>query len=69
MKVFYTGPVVNAELLLVMLEKNGIAAKQEWVDPETEDDGDLNRPARILIPEADFERAWHLFYAERGDEL
>jgi hypothetical protein len=69
MKLFYTGPVVNAELLLVMLEKNGITAEQEWVDPQAPDDGDLNRPARILVPEAQFERAWHLFYAEREDEL
>jgi hypothetical protein len=69
MKVFYTGPLVNAELLLVMLEKHGIAAQQEWVDPQAADDGDLNRPARILVPEADFDRAWQLFYAEREDEL
>jgi len=29
----------------------------------------LNRPARILVPEADFDRAWQLFYADREDEL
>jgi hypothetical protein len=69
MKVFYTGPLVNAELLVVMLEKHGIAGQQEWVDPQAADDGDLNRPARILVPEADFDRAWQLFYAEREDEL
>ena len=69
MKVFYTGPAVNAELLLVMLEKQGIAAQQEWVDPLAADEGDLNRPARILVPEADFDRAWQLFYADREDEL
>jgi len=69
MKVFYTGPLVNAELLLVMLEKHGIAAQQEWVDPQVPDDGDLNRPARIRVPEADYDRAWQLFYAEREDEL
>jgi hypothetical protein len=69
MKVFYTGPLVNAELLLVMLEKHDIIGQQEWVDPQAADDGDLNRPARILVPEADFDRAWQLFYAEREDEL
>jgi hypothetical protein len=69
MKVFYTGPLVNAELLVVMLEKHGIDARQEWVDPQAADDGDLNRPARILVPAADFDRAWQLFYAEREDEL
>jgi hypothetical protein len=69
MKVFYTGPLVNAELLLVMLEKHGIVGQQEWVDPQAVDDGDLSRPARVLVPEADFARAWQLFYAEREDEL
>jgi hypothetical protein len=69
MKVFYTGPLVNAELLLVMLEKHGFAAQQEWVDPQAADDGDLNRLTKILVPEADFDRAWQLFYAEREDEL
>jgi hypothetical protein len=31
-KLFYTGPVVNAEMLVVMLEKHGIAATQNFVD-------------------------------------
>jgi len=69
MKEFYKGPVVNAELLLVMLEKHGIVGTQEWVDPLAIDDGDLNRPTKILVPETDFDRAWQLFYAEREDEL
>jgi hypothetical protein len=68
MKLFYTGPVVNTEMLVVMLEKHGIAAKQEFVDPGP-DDGDLNRPAKVLVPEADYDRAHQLFYAEREDEL
>jgi hypothetical protein len=69
MKVFYTGPLVNAELLVVMLEKHGFAAQQEFVDPQGADDGDLNRPTKILVPEAEFDRAWQLFYADREDEL
>lgn len=56
-------------MLVVMLEKHGIAAVQEWVDPAVPEDGDLNRPARVLVPEADYERAFQLFYAEREDEL
>ena len=68
MKLFYTGPVVNAEMLVVMLEKHGIAATQEFVDPGP-DDGDLNRPAKVLVPEVEFDRAHQLFYAEREDEL
>jgi hypothetical protein len=69
MKLFYTGPVVNAEMLVMMLEKHGIAASQEFVEPGPADDEDLNRPARVLVPEADYERAGQLFYGDREDEL
>jgi hypothetical protein len=69
MKLFYTGPVVNAEMLVVMLEKHGIAATQEFVEPGLPDDGDLSRPARVFVPEQDYERAHQLFYGEREDEL
>ena len=69
MKLFYTGPVVNAEMLVMMLEKHGIAATQAFVDLRAPDDGDLSRPAQIFVPEADYDRAHHLFYAEREDEL
>ncbi len=37
MKLFYSGPLVNAEMLVVMLEKHGIAATQEFVDPGPDD--------------------------------
>jgi hypothetical protein len=69
MKLFYTGPVVNAEMLVAMLEKHGIAATQEFTEPHLPDDGDLNRPAKVLVPDSDYERAHKLFYAEREDEL
>jgi hypothetical protein len=68
-KLFYTGPVVNAEMLVTMLERHGIAAAQEFVDSAAPDDGDLNCPARVFVPEADYDRAYQLFYAEREDEL
>lgn len=68
-KLFYTGPVVNTEMLVVMLEKHGIAATQEFVDPTLPEDDDLNRPAKVFVPEADYDRAYQLFYAEREDEL
>ena len=69
MKRFYTGPVINTEMLVVMLEKHGIKATQEFVDPTQPDDGDLSRPANVLVPEEDYDRAYQLFYAEREDEL
>ena len=69
MKLFYTGPVINVEMLVVMLEKHGIIATQEFVDPAKPDDGDLNRPAKVFVPEADYGRSDQLFYRARGDEL
>lgn len=69
MKLFFTGPVVKTELLVVMLEKHGIAATQRFVDPSLPDDGDLNRLANVFVPEADYDRAHRLFFAEREDEL
>ncbi len=69
MKLFYTGPVINTEMLVTMLEKHGINATQEFIDPNQPEDGDLNRPARVLVPDEDYDRAYQLFYAEREDEL
>lgn len=69
MKLFYTGPLVNAELLVLMLEKHGIVAAQEFVDPSLPDDGDLNRLTNVSVSDADHDRAHQLFYAPREDEL
>lgn len=68
-KLFYTGPFINAEMLVAMLEKHGIAATQSFVDPAAPDDGDLSRSAQVFVPEADYDRAFKLFYTEREDEL
>ena len=69
MRLFYSGPLVNAEMLVAMLEKHGITAVQEFADPSLPDEGDLSRDARVLVPEADYARAYRLFYTEREDEL
>ena len=69
MKVFYTGPVINTEMLVAMLEKHGITATQEVAAGESDDAEDLNRTAQVFVPEADYERAHRLFYTEREDEL
>ena len=69
MKLFYTGPLANTEMLVVMLEKHAIAATQEFVDADLPDDGDLNRLAKVFVPEADYDRAYRLFYSEREGEL
>ena len=69
MKLFYTGPVINAEMLVVMLEKHGIAATQEFVEGDDAIEDDLTRPAKVFVSEADYDRAHQLFYAGREDEL
>jgi len=69
MKLFYTGPFINGELLVAMLDKHGIAATQEFSDPSLPDDGDLNRLAKVFVPETDYDKAHKLFYTEREDEL
>jgi hypothetical protein len=69
MKLLYTGPQVNAELLLVMLEKHGLPARQQWANPAAPDDGDLSRSTQILVEDSDYDRAHALFYTEREDEL
>ena len=69
MKLFYTGPFINTDMLVMMLEKHGIAATQNFVDAAAPDDGDLNRPAQVFVPEKDYDRAHQLFYTEREDEL
>jgi len=68
-RLFYTGPVVHAEMLVVMLEKHGIGATQEFVDPAAPDNGDLNRATNVLVRDSDYDRAHRLFYADRVDEL
>jgi hypothetical protein len=69
MRHFFTGPVIKTDLLVLWLEKHGIAAASEFTDPSVADDGDLDREARVLVAEADFERARSLFFSEREGEL
>ena len=69
MKLLYSGPLVNTEMLIVMLEKHGISATQEFEDPNLPEDGDLSRPAKVFVPEPDYEKAHRLFFTEREDEL
>jgi hypothetical protein len=69
-KLFYTGPIINVEMLVMMLEKHGIIATHEFDDPNLPvDEEDLNRLAKVFVPDADYDRAYQLFYAEREDEL
>lgn len=68
MRHFFTGPFIKTDLLLTWLEKHGVAAQMESVDP-TADDLDLGREMRVLVAETDYDRAHQLFFEERQDEL
>ncbi len=69
MRHFFTGQVIKTELLVEWLHQHGIEARQEWVEPDLPDDGDLGREARVLVSEAHYDRAYQLFFAEREDEI
>lgn len=68
MREFFRGPVIKTELLVVWLDKHGITAEHEFLDPADPAD-DLDRDACVLVPETDYDRAYQLFYAEREGEL
>lgn len=69
MRHFFTGQVIKTELLVEWLGQHGIEARQEWVDPSLPEDGDLSREARVVVAEADYDRAHQLFFADREDEI
>ncbi len=68
MRHFFTGPFIKTDLLVTWLEKHGINATTEPVEVDAEED-DLSREVRVLVSEADYDRAYQLFFAERQDEL
>jgi hypothetical protein len=68
MRHFFTGPFIKTDLLVTWLEKHGISAQMEAVDP-ADDDMDLGREMRVLVGETDYDRAHQLFFEERQDEL
>ncbi len=71
MRSFFKGPLIKTELMVVWLEKHGIAATME-LDGDAgspQDEEDLGRDAIVFVPEADYDRAYRLFYTDREDEL
>ena len=68
-RLFYTCPVNDAELLAVMLEKHGITAVEKIIEPMPEGEDEFSRPVKVFVPEADYDRAYQLFFADREDEL
>jgi hypothetical protein len=69
MRLFHTAPVNDAELLAVMLEKHDIPAKEEVVEPMPDGEDEFSRPVKVFVPEADYDRAYQLFFGDSEDEL
>ena len=69
LRLFHTCPVDNAELLAVMLEKHGIAAREKVIEPLPEGEDEFSRPVEVFVPEADYNRAHQLFFGDSEDEI
>ncbi|MDZ4816653.1 MAG: hypothetical protein SGI71_10340 [Verrucomicrobiota bacterium] len=69
LKLFYSGPLCNAELLLVMLEKHGIHAVQRFADGnEDGNTDDLDRDTFIYVSQTDYDLAHSLFLAPPDED-
>ena len=68
-RLFYTSPVNDAELLVVMLEKHDIAAKEKIIEPMPDGEDEFSRPVEVWVPEVDYDRAHQLFFGDSEDEL
>lgn len=69
LRELFTGPFIKTDLMVSWLEQHGITATSEFVDARLPDDGDLDRESRVLVPEADYDRAHRLFFSDREDEI
>ena len=68
-KLFHTCPVNDAELLAVMLGKQEIAATEEMLEPMPEGEDEFSRPVKVFVPEANYDRAYQLFFGDSENEL
>ncbi len=67
--MFDTCPVNDAELLVVMLSRHEIVAKEEIIEPMPEGEDEFSRPVKVFVPEADYDRAYELFFGDSENEL
>ena len=73
-KAFFNGQAIKADLLMLMLDKNGIESRAQWENGDWIEEEDflmepMDRIASVLVRDADYDTAWNLFYADRQDEL
>jgi hypothetical protein len=63
LKILFEGQAVKSEMVVLMLEKWDLHPQMEEkaTKPNTDD---LGRDTRVLIPEAEFERAREILFGE-----
>ena len=52
-----------------MMGKHEIEAKEEMVEPMPEGEDEFSRPVKVFVPEADYDRAYQLFFEDSEDEI
>ena len=52
-----------------MLGKHEIESKEEMVEPMPEGEDEFSRPVKVFVPEADYDRAYQLFFGDSDDEI
>jgi hypothetical protein len=62
-KILFEGQAVKSEMVVLMLEKWDLHPQLEETKPEPNLD-DLDRNTRVLIPEAEYERAKEILWGE-----
>jgi len=68
MKLFYTGPIESAELLMVIMENHNITFTSEKEDPDLPED-DLNQFVRVFVPAEEYDRAYEVFHGDKPGEI
>jgi len=63
LRTLFEGQAVKSEMVVLMLEKWGLHPQMEekTVEPNTDD---LARDTRVLIPEAEYDRAHEILFGE-----
>lgn len=67
MKTLFEGQAIKSEMVVLMLEKWGLHPQMEEKTTEPDLD-DLARDTRVVIPEAEYERAHEILFGESESE-
>ena len=52
-----------------MLSRHEIVAQEEIIEPMPEGEDEYSRPVKVFVPEADYDRAYQLFFGDSENEL